>query len=356
MRPGRLEVAPPLPPGAHLRRPSRLLPFPLEEPGAAVFARARQGLWHGVRRLGVAPGDEALVPSYHHGSEIEALLRAGLFLRFYEAQETLEPSESELERLLGPRVRLLHLIHPLGLPRDAPRWRRWCEERGLLLIEDAAQCWLGSVAGEPVGRFGHLSIFSLYKTVPVPDGGAVLSAPPPGGRAGLGLRGVAGRHRSWAAQRWSVDERGRGGGPPAAAYSPERDFALGDPSTPASRSCRYLLRRVTDGRVAESRRANYRTLLGSLAERVPPPFDRLPDGASPMALPIVVGNRRAAIEGLGTRGVAALDLWSVPHPSLPVELFPGAAWRRASTIALPVHQGLRPADLNRIVDAVRAHA
>jgi dTDP-4-amino-4,6-dideoxygalactose transaminase len=39
-----------------------------------------------------------------------------------------------------------------------------------------------------------------------------------------------------------------------------------------------------------------------------------------------------------------------------VELFPGAAWRRASTIALPVHQGLRPADLNRIVDAVRAHA
>lgn len=351
MRGGRLEVAPSLSPLAHLARPARRLPFPLAEPGATVFARARHGLWHGVRQLGLVPGDEVLAPAYHHGSEIEALERAGLGCRFYEACESLEPCEDELAALLSPRTRALHLVHPLGLPRDARRWRKWCDERGLLLIEDAAQAWLALAAdGQPVGRAGDLTIFSLYKAVAVPDGGAVLAASPPQGRRRSGLRGAAGRHRSWLAQRWP-----RTAPRPTASpqdYSPARDFALGDPSAPPSRATTYLLRRIATSEVAERRRRNYRRLLAALPGRVPRPYDRLPPGASPMALAVDVEHRRRALEGLAARGVAALDLWSVPHPSLPVDRFPAAARRRAATIALPVHQGLRAIDVDRIAEAV----
>ena len=73
-----------------------------------------------------------LAPAFHHGSEIEALLRAGLECRFYEVGESLAPDPAELESLVGPRTRALLLIHYLGRPQAAARWREWCDERELL--------------------------------------------------------------------------------------------------------------------------------------------------------------------------------------------------------------------------------
>jgi dTDP-4-amino-4,6-dideoxygalactose transaminase len=57
---------------------------------------------------------------------------------------------------------------------------------------------------------------------------------------------------------------------------------------------------------------------------------------------------------LEREGIAAVDFWSVPHPSLPVERFPRAARRRSRTVALPVHQELRPRDVMRIAATAAA--
>ena len=187
----RLSVWPPLPPSVHLRR-RRELPFPLREEGCRLFALGRHALWHGVRALGLEPRDEILVPAYHHGSEVEALTRAGLACRFYGGSDGLQPDESELEALIGPRTRALFLIHYLGFPQELARWRRWCDERDLLLIEDAAQAWLAHCDGVPVGSVGDLAIFCLYKTYGVPDGAALVSRRPPAQpsrRASLGVAG-----------------------------------------------------------------------------------------------------------------------------------------------------------------------
>ena len=53
-------------------------------------------------------------------------------------------------------------------------------------------------------------------------------------------------------------------------------------------------------------------------------------------------------------GVRAVNLWSVPHPTLEVTEFPGAAILRTGMLLLPLHQELRPSDLDRIVSAARA--
>jgi hypothetical protein len=42
-----------------------------------------------------------LVPVYHHGSEIEAVTRAGSTCPFYDATDSLAPDEAEVESLLG---------------------------------------------------------------------------------------------------------------------------------------------------------------------------------------------------------------------------------------------------------------
>jgi hypothetical protein len=236
MRSTHVGVWPPLPVDAYTRAPTEAPPFPLAERGCALFGRGRHALWQGVQALGLLPGDAVLVPAYHHGSEVEALARAGLRPLFYGGGPGLEPDEGELESLLGPAVRALYLIHYLGFPQQAAGWRAWCDERGLLLIEDGAQAWLASSDGAPVGSFGHLSFFCLYKAFGVPDGAAMfVTAPAPGpeSKRRLGVARAARRHASWLLGRSPLlaalgGQLSVGSGP----YLPARDFERGDPGSP----------------------------------------------------------------------------------------------------------------------------
>ena len=362
MKPRRIAPAVPLPPGVYGRPPAARLPFPLEERGCSIFARARHGLWQGVQALGLGNGDSVLVPAYHHGSEVEALLNAGLRPQFYEGTADLEPDPGELETLLDDDTRALYLIHYLGSPQDAARWRAWCDERELLLIEDAAQAWLARADGRPVGSYGDLAIFCLYKTFGVPDGGAMLvcdrtgpsggpKPPVPDAAPASGTVAALRRHAAWAFQRSSPLAAVHGLAEQSSPYDPARDFGLGDPGAAPSLATQRLLHRVADERAAATRRANYDTLSEELADLVPRPFARLPAGASPFAFPIEVDDKSAMLRRLAGRGISGMDFWSVPHPALPHARFPSARRRRERTIALPVHQELRPADVDRVAAA-----
>jgi dTDP-4-amino-4,6-dideoxygalactose transaminase len=355
----RLEVLPPLSPGVYFRRPAvQRPPFPLEEPGVALYSRARQGIYAGVQELGLRPGDEVLVPAYHHGSEVEALQRAGLASRFYEGTDRLEPDEAELESLLGPRVRLLHLTHYLGFPQDAARWRRWCDRHDLLLLEDAAQAWLSSLDdGHPVGSRGDAAVFCLYKTAAVPDGAALhlrdsLQGRLAPGAGGRGVRKAARGHVLWLLSTSAAFSRLRPHRP--VLYEAAQDFALGDADRGPLDLTIRLLPRLAGGDPAAARRANYGRLLATLRAHVPAPFDELPAGASPFCFPVETEHKVEVLTRLEREGIAAIDFWSVPHPSLPVEGFPGAARRRSRTVGLPVHQALRAADVARIAEVAAA--
>jgi dTDP-4-amino-4,6-dideoxygalactose transaminase len=357
MRLPRLAVWPPLPLTAYLGRART--PFPLDDRPCVLNALGRHGLWHGVRALGLAPGDEVLVPAYHHGSEIEALAQAGLECRFYETSETLEPVAAELEAALTPRTRALLLIHYIGFPQDSDRWRRWCDERNVFLLEDAAQAWLSSTSGRPVGSFGDLSIFCLYKTFGLPDGSALVLRNGVDvrvqARPRLGLATLARRHAAWVMSRSGtlaglgtrIQREGRDG-----KYSPKEDFELGDPASRPSSATLFLLGRVADRDAAQRRRDNYAFLLERLADLVLRPFDRVPEGASPFFFPVVTGRKRELLDWLRPHGVDALDFWSAAHPLLPSSGFPRARALRTQVVGLPVHQELRPQDLERVVETV----
>ena len=346
----RLTLGPGLPLDVYTRSRAERLPFPLEEPGYRLFARARHGLRLGVQQLGLAPGDEVLAPAYHHGSEIEALMRAGLTCRFYDLGAGLEPRAEELDSLVTERTRALHLIHYFGLPQDAARWRSWCDERNLLLIEDAAQSWLASVDGRPVGSFGSLAIFCVYKTFALPDGGAVVSASPPDAPT-VGNGSVVlplARHRLAVARRTGALARSRRFG-----GSEHVNFAQDQEPRPPSPVTLTLLARVADHGAAGRRCANYRLLEEDLRGLMPPDIAPIRNGASPLIFPVWADRRDALVRRLDEQGVAARPFWQVPHPALDVSRFPNAAAWRERLVALPVHQELGPKDLEREADAAR---
>jgi CelD/BcsL family acetyltransferase involved in cellulose biosynthesis len=286
----RLRIVPPVAPGSILRPPLRRIALPLGAPHCHQLARATDALCIGARAIGLRDGDELLVPQRYDEAVLRALRGAGLVVRSYPASALLEPDAAQLEPLLGASVRALCLVHHLGFPQDAGRWRAWCDEHGLALIEDATRAFGAASAGRPVGSLADAAVFGLAECLGTPDG-AVL-------RLGSEL----------------VD---------------------GTPSPRASALTSRLLWRLGDERVAAARRAHYAELLERLGDAVPAPFDRLVAGAAPFALPV----RSPAVAQLGPRlarhGITTQAGWPAP---------PGA-------ILLPVHQQLRPADLTRIAAA-----
>jgi len=243
------------------------------------------------------------------------------------------------------------LIHYLGFPQAAERWRSWCDERGLLLLEDAAQAWLAQTETGPVGACGDLAVFCLYKTFGVPDGAALLCrAAPPEEHAGpKGSTATVRRHVAWLRARVPAARRPRG----AVRTEPSADdFALGEPSAGPSRATRFLLPRFPESDVAAARRRNYETLGERVDGRVASPFSEVPDGAAPFVFPLETGHKQAVISTLRAHGIHAFDFWSVGHPSLDPCAFPYIQRLRSRIVGLPVHQELRPRDVERIGSVV----
>jgi dTDP-4-amino-4,6-dideoxygalactose transaminase len=361
-RVGRLTVWPPLPPAVYTRRPAQDLPFPLDQPGCVLFSRGRHAIRHGIHALRLPPDAVVLVPAYHCGSEIEALLRAGVKCRFYEGSPSLEPDEDELAQLIDERVVALYLIHYLGFPQDELRWRRWCDAHGVLLIEDVAQGWLGTIDGRPIGSLGDLSIFTFYKTLGLPDGAALLVRDrlddlAQRGASGLGMVGI--RHAEWLLARSAgltdLEDRlrhalksRRGGVDPATSADAPGSFDI-----PPARTTRFLLPRLVDATIAERRRSNYERLLVELGDVVATPFARLPVGACPWAFMVDAEDKRSVMNGLLAHRIRPIDFWWKPHFSLPAHRFPQASALRARLVGIPVHHELRARDLARLGPAVR---
>jgi len=87
----------------------------------------------------------------------------------------------DVRRITGSQLqgtRALVALHTFGLPFDGPMIRAFCDEHGLVMIEDCARALGASRAGALAGSFGHYALFSLPKCTPVRQGGIALSEKP----------------------------------------------------------------------------------------------------------------------------------------------------------------------------------
>jgi dTDP-3-amino-3,4,6-trideoxy-alpha-D-glucose transaminase len=133
----------------------------------------------GLRALGVADGDEVLVPANAGVPPVAAVVAAGarpVFCDVEPSRQAVLPDE--VERRAGPRTRALLLVHLYGQPASI-RTLEAARGRGLLVLEDCAQAHGARTLGRRVGTLGHAAAFSFYPTKnlgALGDGGLVLSA------------------------------------------------------------------------------------------------------------------------------------------------------------------------------------
>ena len=126
---------------------------------------------------GVGAGDEVIVPPFTFVATIEAVLHAGAVPVFAEIDDTLCLDPDGIEAAVKPRTRAVIPVHMCGAMARIDEIKDVCDQKGLVLIEDACQAVGGTFKGKALGTFGRMGCFSFdpVKTITCGEGGAVVT-------------------------------------------------------------------------------------------------------------------------------------------------------------------------------------
>lgn len=133
-----------------------------------------------LRALGVRPGDEVITQSFTFVATAEAIIESGATPVFAEVDESLNMDPDDLLRRITPRTRVVIPVHMAGAPCDMERILQICGERGIPVLEDAAQAVGGTYRGRTLGTLGAVGTYSFdfAKNLTTGEGGMVLTNDP----------------------------------------------------------------------------------------------------------------------------------------------------------------------------------
>jgi dTDP-4-amino-4,6-dideoxygalactose transaminase len=349
------------------------LPFPFDHPRYTDYYFGRNAVWQAIRILGLNARDRVLVPAYHHGVEVEAILEAGPAVDFYRVDTQLKIDLEDLEKKIGPETRAIYLIYYLGFPQPVDALLDLCRRRGLVLLEDCALSLFSRIDTRPMGSLGALSIFSFHKTLPLPNGGGLvinrsdLGAPPArtapplvstlshmtGGMMNRLKRDhpAAGRFLHEGAKRMASSLLKMGKIQRTSVANME--FNTEKIDWGMSAISKRILKSIDVEAVIKARRENFNYLIQRVDPRGKLPFESLPEGVCPLFFPIFTQDKERAEKELLARGVETVNFWGIPHPSIPAGVYAEAEYLRTHLLEIPIHQELHQGHLDYMISKLK---
>ena len=342
----------------------------LPEGSVYWFGMGRQALFAALQALQVPKGSRVLMPAYQCPSALDPFLAYGVEPVFYDLNPRLEPDLAQLETLVRRfRPELLMVIHYYGFPV-----RKWAEiielasQYHLTLLEDCAHALFSRHGQTPLGSWGHVSVFSLVKSLPVPAGGILVLRNGVDGNRSLDLPA---RRNEWLGllklllyelERFSpfsvrtvfrsmpvVDRQVR-----QRMETPPNGLDLCVPRPIGGWTYR-IAERCDPSAIVQRRRENYLAALSVLATTdeslLQPLFPTLPDGVCPLGCPVQISSKRdEVLTRLWRRGIPVRAIWDRLPPAIQEGEHPGTAYLRAHILVLPVHQGLHADQVERVAE------
>ena len=108
-------------------------------------------------------GDEVVIPSHTFTASAYPYVKKGAKLVWADVDlHTRVVTAESIERVLTPRTKAVVVVHLYGYVADMPAIAALCKDRGLILIEDAAQAIGAEIGGVKAGAFGDMAIFSFH--------------------------------------------------------------------------------------------------------------------------------------------------------------------------------------------------
>jgi dTDP-4-amino-4,6-dideoxygalactose transaminase len=244
--------------------------------------------------------------------------------------------------------------------------------RGLKVIEDCALSLLSSDGVKPLGTRADASIFCLYKSLPVPHGGALWmpqgwdgeELEPAGTGATLhqlasSMLGSAARAGRWAERLTLAVREGAALArrvvklPVDGAPVGTRRFVPGEEQRGVSPVVLQIARALEMRDIVEQRRRNYYALLARLRDVSPPLVHELGPGVCPLFYPLWCEEKPLVRARLLRAGIESIDFWNAGSPLVEKGAFPEVEALRRHVLELPVHQDLDQADMEAMAAAVR---
>ena len=149
-------------------------------------ANGTDALTLALKAWGIGPGDAVFVPDFTFFSSAEVVPLEGATPVFVDVcEETFNLDANDLERAVKAvlaegklRPRVVVAVDLFGLPADYKAIRAVADRYGLLILEDGAQGFGGSIDGKRACSFGDIATTSFFPAKPLGcygDGGAVFT-------------------------------------------------------------------------------------------------------------------------------------------------------------------------------------
>jgi perosamine synthetase len=299
---------------------------------AVVLSSGTAALHLAVLALGIGPGDEVIVPAYTFPATANVVALAGARPVLVDVDpETMNVRPEAVADAVTDRTRAVLIVHLFGRPARWEKIEAAVPER-VLLLEDAAGALGARRAGRACGGLGRLGCLSFHprKIVTTGEGGAVTTGD---GELAETIRSM--RHHGWRNADMPV---------------PGLNYRLSDVLCALGITQLRRLEALHDGR--ERLAAAYGERLEGLVQL--PSADE-GDRHGWQAYVVQLDRRDEALQAFQAAGIQAqigtyalhrLGAYSDQGP------FPGADEAYERALALPLHNRLTDADVDRVAEVL----
>jgi len=146
---------------------------------AIAVNSATAGLHLALEGLGIGPGDEVITTTHTFTATAEVVRYLGADVRLVDIDPaTLNIDPARIEEAITPRTKALLPVHYGGLAADMPAILDIARRHGLKVVEDAAHALPTTCGGQLVGTLGSdATVFSFYanKTITTGEGGMLVT-------------------------------------------------------------------------------------------------------------------------------------------------------------------------------------
>ena len=154
-----------------LRQREYDIPGVLDAGDIYTMLNARSALEICLKSAGVKTGDEVLLPAYLCPVAVYAVTKLDITPVFYKIGRDCKADIEDIRSKLSKNTTAILSVHYFGFPSNIEDVKIICDQNNLLLIEDCAHCFFGTISGFPAGSVGDFAIASFYKFFPSVHGG-----------------------------------------------------------------------------------------------------------------------------------------------------------------------------------------
>lgn len=127
--------------------------------------------------IGIAPGDEVIVPGYTFFASVSSIVMARGIPVITEINESLTLDPDAIEKNITERTKAIMVVHMVGLPAEMDKICEIAKRHNLFVIEDVAQACGGKYKGKYLGTWGTMGCtsFDAYKVIGTGEGGMITT-------------------------------------------------------------------------------------------------------------------------------------------------------------------------------------